>query len=81
MQGKGLLGLVSGLGQSASCRVEVTFVNPDTNEPVPTIKLKAQGKNAAEELPLYYITETTKICGEVWGAASRAALLRPVCQL
>lgn len=63
--GKGLLGLVSsGLGQSA-CRVEVNFNDPNTNDPVPTIKLKAQGKHPAEELPLYLITDQSKICGEV----------------
>lgn len=81
MQGKGLLGLVSsGLGQTA-CRVEVNFLNSETNEHVPTIKLKSQGKHPAEELPLYLITEITKICGQVCVSSPAEALLHFFCHL
>lgn len=65
LQGKGLLGFVSNAVGHNNSRIEVEFTHPDTNETVPTIRLKAQGQHAAEEMPLYVITENTKVCGKV----------------
>lgn len=64
-QGKGLLGFVSNAVGHNHSRIEVEFTHPDTNETVPTIRLKAQGQHAAEEMPLYVRTDNTKICGQV----------------
>lgn len=65
LKGKGLLGFVSNAVGHNNSRIEVEFTHPDTNETVPMIRLKAQGQHAAEEMPLYVISENTKICGQV----------------
>lgn len=70
--GKGLLGFVSNAVGHNHSRIEVEFTHPDTNETVPTIRLKAQGQHAAEEMPLYVRTDNTKICGQVKIISSQA---------
>lgn len=65
LQGKGLLGFVSNAVGHNNSRIQVEFKHPETNETVPTVRLKAQGQHAAEEMPLYVITDNTKICGQV----------------
>jgi hypothetical protein len=65
LQGKGLLGFVSSAVGQTACRLEVIFLDAQTKKQVPSIKLKAQGKHPAEELPLYVINDATRICGEV----------------
>lgn len=65
LQGKGFLGFVSNAVGHNNSRIQVEFTHPDTNETVPSIRLKAQGQHAAEEMPLYVITDKTKICGQV----------------
>ena len=65
MQGKGLFGFVSNAISHQNCRFEVTFTQPGSQEPVPAIHLKAQGKYPAEAYPLYHDASGSSVCGTV----------------
>jgi hypothetical protein len=73
VQGKNLLGFVSA---GHACQMGVVFAAPGSDEPAPTIRLKAIGKHPAEELPLFSNTEGSQVCGQV---STRLPYPRLVC--
>jgi hypothetical protein len=65
LQAKSLFGFVTNAVSNHSCKLEVVFTKPDGEEPLEHVKLKAQGKHAAEELPLFQDNSGGRVCGQV----------------